>query len=389
MDFFYEEYDKCLAETIDSLKILLYKRHIDIFERLDFENDEIYQEPLLFAYITQNETKWLDAIIYGYEKKVKDKILVFTNKNGTIYIPKIGYFKTNIPNSSFFLSKNMNDYVLTDNNGKKINFIYDSICYLDEGIELVKTQHPLLQCFFSNLENRNVDVDIENVYSKHISHFNNALDVIKKYYNDYFQLIKKNIKKVIIYEGTSYSFAAIQAHNMIFLSVNDENDEIFFLDHILHEGAHVIFNTLTFNTKNNLFTVPFNSKFASFTKNKIDHGEVYGGFHGMFTQSNINPCMEICIRQNVFTGKQHYELLGRFSSNIKRFGGGIQAFDLPDLYKNEGLEWYVFFKNRFNKLYLENRELVNSFDVSNQPYVFSYEIFKNTNKKLEDGYECK
>ena len=52
---------------IENIKMLLYKADEDIFETLDFENDSIYQEPLLYAYFNDKNNKiQLDQILYGY-----------------------------------------------------------------------------------------------------------------------------------------------------------------------------------------------------------------------------------------------------------------------------------------------------------------------------------
>lgn len=378
MDF-YNNFNACHEGVIDSLKMLLYQRHEDIFDRLDFEDDSIYQEPLLYAYVTQEDDKWLDSIIYGYEKNKKDRIVIFSNEKGIIYIPKIGYFNTNRKSEELFLEEQDEAHIIRDASSKEIDYIFNPLIFLDEGIELIKTMHPILTGLFLNAQNQIVDVDIDGCYKKHIKHFNNALSVIREHFNQYFTLIKKSVKKILIYDGEPYSFAAIQAHNMIFLNAHDDNDEIFFLDHILHEGAHVIFNTLTYNSKMELFKVPFRTQLSEITKDSSDHGELYGRFHGMFTQSNINPCMEICIDNNIFTGKQHHELLGRFSSNMKRFRSGIEKFNISNLYNEEGELWYNLFTQCYQNLYKRKKELVESFDVSNQPYVFSYEIFKNKN----------
>ena len=378
MDYF-KNFDDKQGNVIDSLKMLLYQRHSDIFERLDFENDSIYLEPLLYSYVTQDDEIWLDSIIYGYEKNPKSIIPIYTNKKGIVYIPKIGYFRTTRISEQLFLEKSNGNYQIKDANNSIISYNFEPIIFLNEEIELVKTQHPLFENLFLNNKNIVVDVDIDNCFHKHLDHFNNALQVIKDNYFEYFNLIKKAVNKVMIYDGEPYSFAAIQAHNMIFLNAHDENDEIFFLDHILHEGAHVIFNTLTYDSKIDLFTFPFKTDLSVVTKDPNEHGELYGRFHGMFTQSNINPCMEICIDRNVFTGKQHRELLGRFSSNMTRFKAGVDKFNIPYLYKEEGENWYEFFNKRYNELYIRKSKLVNSFDISNQPYVFSYEIFDRTN----------
>lgn len=376
---FYNNFDNCQEAVIDSLKLLLYQRHENIFDRIDFENDAIYQEPLLFAYITQSNDDWLDSIIYGYEKIPKDKISVFSNNKGIIYIPQIGYFYTDRFSQKLYLEKNNENFIIKDDNNFEVFFKFEPLFFLDENIELIKTQHPLLESLFKNNSETVVDVKIDEIYYKHIEHFNVALEKIKETSNEYFNLIKKAVKKVIIYNGEPYSFAAIQAHNMIFLNANTNDNEIFFLDHILHEGAHVIFNTLTYNSKMDLFTVPFKTQLSTITKDESDHGELYGRFHGMFTQSNINQCMEICIEKNVFEGRQHKELLGRFSSNMKRFKSGIDKFNISGLYQEEGKKWYNFFSKRYNEIYDRKKDLINSYNVSNQPYVFSYEVFDKTN----------
>lgn len=376
---FYNDFDNCQGSVIDSLKLLLYKRHENIFDRIDFEDDTIYQEPLLYTYVTQQDDIWLDAIIYGFERNPKDRILVFSNKNGIIYIPKVGYFHTEKIAEKLYLEKDNNVFSIKDEKNNEVFFRYEPLYFLDEGIELVKTQHPLFENLFKNTSDIVVDVNIDKTYSKHINHFNTALKIIKENNYDYFTLIKKAVKKVMIYKGEPYSFAAIQAHNMVFLNAHDENDEVFFLDHILHEGAHVIFNTLTYNSKMELFTVPFKTNLSVITKDENDHGELYGRFHGMFTQSNINQCMEVCIDRNVFSGKQHRELLGRFSSNMKRFRAGVDRFNIRELYKEDGQKWYDFFFKRYEEIYFRNESLINSFNVSNQPYVFSYEIFDKAN----------
>lgn len=381
MDYF-KSFDESQEKVIDSLKMLLYTRHNDIFERLDFENDSVYLEPLLYSYVMQEDDTWLDSIIYGYEGSPKSIISIFTNNKGIAYIPQVGYFHTSKIREQLYLQKLSNEtYQIKDLKGDTVPHKLESIIFLNEGIELIKTQHPLFEHLFTTEENVIPNVEIDNCYIKHIDHFNNALQVIKDNYSEYFNLIKKSVKKVMIFDGEQYSFAAIQAHNMIFLNTKDENDEIFFLDHILHEGAHVIFNTLTYESKIELFTVPFKTDFAVVTRDQNEHGELYGRFHGMFTQSNINPCLEICIEKNIFTGKQHKELLGRFTSNMTRFKAGINKFNIPSLYNDEGKKWYEFFNKRYNELYDRKHELINSFDVSNQPYAFSYEIFANTNFK--------
>ena len=90
-------------EFADRNKALLFKNGFsNIFELLDFDNDAVFLEPLLFTYLNRNidpnnTSITLDQIIYGYidKKKRPKKIKAYTDKNGILYLPKIGYFKTN------------------------------------------------------------------------------------------------------------------------------------------------------------------------------------------------------------------------------------------------------------------------------------------------------
>lgn len=378
MDF-YKNFDSCQGSVIDSLKMLLYQRHEDIFERIDFEDDTVYLEPLLYAYIMQEQDIWLDSIIYGYERNPKSKIQVFTNNKGVIYIPQIGYFYTNEINKKLFLESKDDIFYITDDKEVQVSNSFDPILYLDEEIEIIKSNHPLLTKLFLDKNDEIVEVEIERTYIKHIDHFNKSLQLIKKHSPEYFNLIKQTIKKVVIYDGEPNSFATIQAHNMIFLNAHEGNEEAFFLDHILHESAHVVFNTLTYESKFNLFTYPFNTKFSQITNNLNEHGDLYSRFHGLFTFIIINTCLETIIDKKCLQGNQNEELIGRFSINMKRFEIGINMFNIPNILTEEGQKWYTLFVITFNSIYKRKKELINSVDTSNQPYVFSFDLFRKVN----------
>jgi hypothetical protein len=127
--------------------------------------------------------------------------------------------------------------------------------------------------------------------------------------------------------------------------------------------------------------MPHTSDLYLFTEEDDDRGFVlYDRYHGLFTQTNINICMDKCINQKIFDGEQHFELLGRFTSNMTRFSRAIRKFNKINKYKKEGLIWFYFFSKKFEDIYSRNKSLLNKYDVSNQPYVFDYEIFKSTNE---------
>jgi len=62
----------------DSMKMLLYKQNLDLFEKIDFENDRAFTEPLLFAYFNSiSELRpSLEQLLWNYFKE-ENKLKTF------------------------------------------------------------------------------------------------------------------------------------------------------------------------------------------------------------------------------------------------------------------------------------------------------------------------
>src|SRR5690606_40863073 len=83
----------------NNIQILLYKESPSLLEKLNLEDDKTFSEPLLFAYFNSKKynpfpKEVLGELMQGYFiTKEPLKIEHSYNKNGTAYIPNIGYFK--------------------------------------------------------------------------------------------------------------------------------------------------------------------------------------------------------------------------------------------------------------------------------------------------------
>ncbi len=374
------DFDTAFIKVTDSIKQLLYHKHENIFERLDFEQDSIYEEPLLYTYVSQEDDKWLDCIIYGYEKKKKKKIDVFSNSNGVIYLPNIGYFKTNYPNSTIRLETLQVNTINLKIDGREIEYDYEPILLLSGGIELITHQHPLLETVFNSLEIKENQIFVENVFKPHIENFNKAFEIIKECNFTHFQLLQKNLKKVLLYQAKQpHSFAVMTAHNMVFLNVSNCDNEMFFVDHICHEGAHLILNTMTYESKYDLFKVPYNLSFSDVTGRPWEHSTLYLRFHGLFTLSEITKCLEACLYNERLSAKNIHEAKGRFVFNFNRFKIAVDTFDELDIFREEGLKWYTKFKEHYYRLLKTYEVLKVNYDIERQPYDFQSKIFERDN----------
>lgn len=382
MDFF-TNYEKHHLKVVDTLKSALYQKDNSIFDKLDFYDDEIYKEPLLFLCINNPDYNlWINSLIAGLTKPNTINDIQIPVHNKTIYIPNVGYFTFEDDNLKLVNCKLENNQFIFTSKSKKLNYIYKKIKKTDEGIEFLEFNHPLLKNMFVNEQGKIVDVIIsskEAYKEEYILNFSKALVKIKKTYPEYFNLIKKYIKKVVFYSGQPNSFASIQAHNTAFFNISHGNSEIFFLDNILHQCAHVFFNTLTLD-KSELFKLPYNSDLSIFTENIDDKGfSLYDRFHGLFTQTNINLCFDKCLEENLYSGDSYLEFIAKFTSNMSRFDIAIKKFNQKTKYKKAGLEWFTLFSNTFDYINDRNKDELLKYKVSNQPYIFDFELFKKTN----------
>jgi hypothetical protein len=383
MDFF-TQYHDCHLKLIDTLKTVLYQKDNTVFDKLDFYNYDIFSEPLLFSCINNNYEEWMDMLIFSLSKNKQLLSSIYTTAidEQIIYLPNLAYLKLDKKNSKKIQLKYIQDSIqLLDEDSVPLEFDLQPLIKNKEEIEFLQCNHPLLQPLFVNEQGNITEVIInEDLYVKHIEHFNGALEAINQVYPEYYNLIKRYIKKVVFYQGDANSFATIQAHGIAFFNVKDEYNEVFFIDNIMHQCAHVFFNVLTLDKKD-LFIIPHTSQLSDFTEEDDDKGFIlYDRFHGLFTQTNINICIEKCISQKILDGDNHFELQGRFTSNMKRFSNAINKFNHRDKYKKEGLIWYSLFKTTYEEIFSRNRVLLTKYEISNQPYVFDYKIFKLTNK---------
>ena len=91
--------NKSQHEIINVIKLLLYKKDMNLMEKVDINNDKVFLEPLLFSYFNNKKEKsfskeLLSEILQGYFLEKKPiRVKHSFNRNGIAYIPNIGYFK--------------------------------------------------------------------------------------------------------------------------------------------------------------------------------------------------------------------------------------------------------------------------------------------------------
>ena len=383
------------------IKLLLYKRDNSIFDVLDFENDKIFLDPLFFAFFNEKtETNHLESIIYGYQKNkvYKPTIEVKTDRFGRIYLPNIGWIITKLKEEYLTLEK---ECLVLKKKNKTVEYEFENR-HIIEGtnIEVLKYPIPLLEKSFYNTKKEIINVEIEEITKKHIENLTKAYNLIKEFSPAVFDLIQISSPKCVIFNVDTYqrnSFADVAAHGIAFYNAYQKDyNEVFFVDDIAHQTGHVIFTNIIseidkfLKVNKNTILETIHHPNGTIVENR--HVEVI--FHALYTYYTTFTCLDNCLNNEVFHGKREHEALGRICFYLGKCYRDLLLIDDPissdkksnEIFTKDGLILYNMIKRKWIEMYEKWMKKVKDFDMSNQPYNFTYSKFSELNPYNEDNF---
>ena len=295
--------------------------------------------------------------------------------------PNIGYLKfhKNIPvDTSIYIKKKNNILSVTDKYENEIQYKIDPIIYIHSNIEFINKNDRLFENLFIDKDEKVIEVDFmdKEPYEKD---FIKALDILKKYSPPFYNQLILSLKKIIFFRGNSYCFSTIKVHNCIFFNVNESVNDIYFLEHLLHEGGHIIFNNITFESKNDLFKYNHKTLFKDIKGFEKEHGDLYSRFHGIFTHYIISSNFYEFLKKGIYKDDQKIkELEGRFCFDMNKYKISLDLFS-KNILSEKGYRLYYIFLSKFNEIQNNSSISIKTYDLSNQNYMFSFDKLCESN----------
>lgn len=364
----------------NTIKLLIYKETPTLLEKVDFEDEAIFLEPLLFAYFNsksdnQFSTEMLGEIMQGYFIKKEDLHIKESLHKGIAYFPNLGYF---------------------DESLEKI----DEINYINGSkIEIINYKIAHLKSIFKNYNNEIIDynkIEIsEALFKKYKESLENAFQFIKRSNKIHFDLIEQYCRKIVLFMtdcANTNSFATINAHGIAFFNVyQDDYDEVFFVDDIAHQTGHIILTSLLFVRKN-YFIIDENSGIAAITNNRSEYRSFYILFHALYTYYTTVLCLNSCLMSKHFNKIQVHEANARigfyllkYKSDLLNFEKVVNHFEnLENVLTIKGIEVYKSIEDKYFEINKKYSEIVETFDYRNQPYNFTFKEFLKQNPMTND-----
>jgi hypothetical protein len=351
-------------DIINTIKILIYQEAPEILEKVNYKDDDIFLNPLIFSYFNSKKNGFfskeiLPEILQGYYiKKEILKIERSFNKNNIAYIPNLGYFK----------KKEINPY---------------THILIQGDFEIVKEIHPTLEKYFIEFYRGH----IVNQYPKHNSvweaHYQqvfDAINIIKEFLPDFYKELTFSNRYIYLHDNPKIiNFTSIETLGMLYFYVIGTNNLIYFIEELIHQGSHNYLNYLAHDRKEFFKIDVDNLIMRDFTKEAWDYRTIYGAFHGLFTVTQRVICFDKLVSQNVFSGREKHELLGRLTDQFYRFRTGLELLDFKEVYTKKGLNFYKELDTKCEGILKKYLNLKDEFDLSNRDLDFRYEDFCKLN----------
>jgi len=363
-------------KLIETIQLLVYKETPLLLEKIDFDDDASFLEPLLFAYFNNKKDNRftgdaLTEIMQGYFVKKEPLYLRETfNKEGISYVPKLGYFNST---------------------GIKV----DEILMVDE-FEILKTCPPLLEKYFYEFYKGhivNANPIHNSVWKENYKELEKALLIIKENLPDFYKDLVFANKRIYLHDNPKIlNFTTVETLGMLYFYVLGNQNLIYFIEEIIHQASHNFLYYVVHDRKDYFKIDVDNLMMRDITKQEWDYRNVYGAYHGLYTVTKRVECFDILLSKNVFSGREKHELLGRMTDMFPRFQTGLELLDLDQVYTENGKKLYLELTEKCQSILVKYKKLTTEFDLSHRDLDFRYNEFCLTNsyedflKKDLEGY---
>ena len=359
------------TEITNTIKLLIYKENLTLLEKVDFEDDNVFLEPLLFSYFNSKKentfsNELLEEILQGYFiKKEVLKVIHSFNKNGIANIPQLGYFK------------------------KGENTPFEPILKIDQ-FEILKETHPTQNQYFieyyrGHIVNAN---PIHNsVWQDNYKELEKAILIIKEYLPNFYKELVFANRKIYLHDNPKIlNFTTVETLGMLYFYVIGKDNLLYFIEELIHQGSHNFLYYVVHNRKDYFKIDVDNLIMRDFTKQEWDYRDIYGAYHGLYTVAKRVECFDILLSNNVFSGREKHELLGRLTDQFSRFRTGLELLNFDEVFTKKGQDFYFEYDTKCFNILNKYKILPSVFDLSNRDLDFRYADFCKLNP-IEEFYK--
>jgi HEXXH motif-containing protein len=368
------------------MRTLVAREEPDVYEALADAGDAAFLEPLLFTYFFAKATRLeLPQIAFGHvpEDMRPAAFPVQTDAAGRAYLPNVGHLVTTRPGESLtaFWDAGSGRFTLHDESGVVVTHMLRPRSLVPgTEIELLWEGNPLLDATFTDVDGASVDQPIPSVGPAHEASIARALALVRAHEPEYDALLRRATRQVFAFRYPRVnSFATLNAHGVVYFNVSPGDDEVYFVDELVHQCGHVVFNAMTVQRRG-LFLVDPDARIAdvSATAPRDEVRSLYTVLHGLYTERAMVRCLRKLDERRVFVGRRAHELRGRLAFIFQKMRIDVANVSHPGLFTPRGEDLVDVFRETFRTTERERPDL-SRHALRDQPYNFDYHLYARKN----------
>jgi hypothetical protein len=366
----------------DTLRAVLAREVPELFALVSDADDHFFLEPLLFAWFRVREARASvllpQLLVGGLPADARPECVeARSDASGWVHLPGIGGFQCDRPGGELLVWLD-GEPALTSPDREPVDAVFlPQLIVPGTGIESLRRQHALLAPLCEDEDHQPAAFELGEQPTAHLAHLARAFELLGAKDPAYHALVLRATRLLVVFSQPRVpSFAAIGAHGAAFLSACPDADEVFFIDDLIHQCGHVVFNGMT-ACRSDFLRVDPDRRMDAITRGPTDGRSLYGAFHGLFGEYFMCRVLDACDRAGVFHGRAAHELYGRLAFIGRKYLQDAHNLD-HDLYTDEGRFCFEILRQAALRLRDERPDLW-SLRLDDQPYVFDYGRFASRN----------
>jgi len=367
-------------ELAGAMRTLVAHEDQDIHDALAEAGDAAFLEPLFFTYFFAKPPRMeLAQLAFGHVPLAArpGAFPVQTDACGRAYLPQIGHLLTASPALSLTAHWDASDGIvaLEDEAGRRVPHSLSPCAFIpDTTLELLSEGNPLLDVTFVDVDGARVDGAVPSSGAPHGPAMARALTLIDEVEPAYSELLLRATRQVFVFRYPRVNnFATLNAHGVVCFNAGDHDDEVFFVDELVHQCGHVIFNAISVRRRE-LFVADPDAPIAG----GFDQRSLYTVLHGLYTERAMVRCLRRLDEGAVLTGRQAHELRGRLAFIVRKMQLDIGSTNCSGLFTPLGETLVEAFRATFEDAVRERPDLLRD-DLHGQPYNFDYAVYARHN----------
>lgn len=375
-------------ELANAMRTLVAREDSDIYEALADAGDAAFLEPLLFTYFFAKPPQIeLPQIAFGHVPVFgrPSAFPIQTDASGLAYLPNVGHVVTSRPDEALTafwdVMADGAGLTLKDDAERTVpHVLRERSLVPGTEIEVLWQSNPLLDATFIDVDAVSVNEPIPSVGPAHETSIARALALIAKHEPAYYRLVQRATRQIFAFQYPRVnSFATLNAHGVVYFNAQERDDEVYFVDELVHQCGHVIFNAMTVQRRE-LFAVDPDAPISELCPalSRSDNRSLYTVLHGLYTERAMVQCLRKLDERGVFAGRRAHELRGRLAFIFWKMSIDVVNVSQPGLFTPLGERLVDVFRATFRATERERPDL-HRHVLRGQPYNFDYDLYARDN----------